>query len=106
MAMGRGRTASNAMKARLAHLLLVPLAIGAISFGFINTASAAYGTGAYGACTYQTQECPGGATTTGAPDTGQEAVSLLWPAIAGFIGFMLVSFVVIRYLNRDRGSQA
>lgn len=103
MATGPGLTANSTMRARLARLLLIPLTIGVMSFSFVQTAYAAYGTGAYGgACTYQTQECPGGA---GAPDTGQQAVSLLWPAIAGFIGFLLVSFVTIRYFNRNRDSQ-
>jgi hypothetical protein len=76
-----------------------------VSFGFSqNVFAGAYGSSAYGACTYQNQECPAGASqnTTGAPDTGQQSLSLVWPAIAGFIGFLLVSFVVIRYLNRHR----
>lgn len=91
------------MKAKLARFLLVPLIAAVVSFGFIQTSYAAYGTGAYGACTYQSQAGDCSATnSTGAPNTGQEPVSLLWPAIAGFIGFLLVSFVVIRYINRDR----
>ncbi len=94
------------MKARLARFLLVPAVAAVLSLGLFSNVFAAYGTGNYGACTYQSQtDCAATQNGAGAPDTGQAAVSLLWPAIAGFVGFLLVSFVVIRYLNRNRGAQ-
>lgn len=91
------------MKAKLNRIFLSLLIAGVMSFGVMHTAFAAYGTGNYGACNYQTQECPAGAAASaGAPDTGQAPASMFWPIVAGIIGFLLVSFVVIRYLNRNR----
>ena len=90
------------MKTRLVRILIVPLVAMVVSFGFVQTSYAAYGTGNYGACAYQSQTDCSTTSSAGAPNTGQESVSLLWPAILGVVGVCLVGFVVIRYFNRDR----
>lgn len=106
------------MKTKLIRLLMMALIAGAMNVSLVRNVSAdAYSSSAYGACTYQTQDCPSGAgiispaqnsatsNIAGAPNTGQEAISLLWPIVLGIIGFSIVSFVVTRYLNRDRAEK-
>lgn len=89
------------MIAKVRRFLVLVLAISVLSLSAGQTVLAAgYGEGNYGACAYQT-DCP---ASGGAPNTGLEHASLLWPIIAGIIGFSVISFVVIRYLNRGHHS--
>lgn len=91
------------MRTKLVRFFTAIFIVGVMSFSLGQPAMAAYGTGNYGACAYQTQA--GCADSAGAPDTGQQSVSLLWPIVAGIIGAMLVSFVAIRYFNHHRASK-
>ncbi len=90
------------MITKVRHLLVLALAVSLLTPGASHTALAAtYGSGNYGACAYQSG-CPASFTTANAPNTGLQHTSILWPTIAGIVGFSVISFVVIRYINRGR----
>lgn len=65
------------------------------------TVNAAYDEGAYGSCAYNTG-CE--VATDIAPNTGLQYESLIWPVAAGVLGLSMASFVVIRFINRDKTS--
>lgn len=93
------------MVAKIRYLLVTVTLASVLSLGVGQTALAVgYGESSYGTCEYQT-DCPASATSGNAPNTGLERASLLWPIIAGIVGFSVISFVVIRYLNRGHRSK-
>ena len=95
------------MIAMLRRALIIPALAIVLCFSFAPTALAApYGAGAYGACEYGgTTECATGGTS-GAPNTGVEHQSLLWPTVAAVAGFAIISFVTIRVINHRSGQKA